>query len=152
MKWRFLTVLLTAVLFIMSGCNEKPKHYQYADADQNLSVGSKEESALLDRVLAYYDARSTHDFKSSYKMELPYNRFLKTFERYDAESNSLYKGFHTTIDRIELSKKDPRIAWIFREYKYDDKKLYMRSKWILVNGKWYHKYDFSVFPQTKPLR
>jgi hypothetical protein len=151
MKWGFLLALLTAALFVISGCGEKPKHYEYADVDQNLSVGSKEESALLNRTLEYWNARSSHDFKTSYEMELPYNRFLKTFELYDAESKSLYNGFHTTIKRIELSKKDPRIAWVFREYKYDDKKLNMRSKWILVDGKWYHKYDFSVFPQTKPL-
>ncbi len=147
---------LFAVLTILSamwfaGCSDKPGHYEFAGLDANVTLDSSEQKALADRVLRYWDARSRHDFESAYKIELPYDRFLKPFEIYKAEGGSLYKGFHTQVMRMQFDPSDRRIAWVFREYRYDDKRLPMRSKWIRVNGTWYHKYNFSVFPQSGPL-
>ncbi len=154
MKRSFLLSLLLIAALWNAGCEKKTKTYAYADVDKNLTITKDAERKLLDRVLEYRDARSRHDFKHTYAMELPYDRFLKPYAMYEEEGNSLYRGFYTTVLKIKLDPSDERIAWVDRVYQYKRKgeKLQMRSKWIEVNGMWYHKYDFSVFPQTHPLR
>lgn len=152
MKTYLFGFLAALSMMWFAGCSEMPGRYEFAGLDANVTLESPEQKALADRVLRYWDARSRHDFKTAYDMELPYDRFLKPFKIYKAEGASLYKGFHTQVMRMEFDPSDERIAWVFREYRYDDRRLPMRAKWIRVNGTWYHKYNFSVFPQTAPLR
>ncbi len=150
MKRGSIAVVL-ALLLGVAGCTEK-KHFEYAGVDANVSLDTPRREALAERVMEYWDARSRHDFKTSYEMELPYDRYLKEYSLYEAEGRSLFKGFFTQVTKIRIDSGDSRIAWVSRDYRYDDKNLKMRDKWILVNGVWYHKYFFSVFPQTGPLR
>jgi len=141
-----LLACITVVVLFFSACTDRNVHYQYAALDQNLSLEDENIEALSRAFLEYWDAVSRHDFNLSYRYELPYIRFLKPFEEYKAESNVLLKHFHVTMKSYECEDNGCRVVEVTREFRVGKKRRLFRSKWIRLDGKWYHKYDFSLFP------
>ena len=138
--------LLLALVFI--GCSDKLESYEYAKVDSNLTLTTPDEIALANRFLKYWDARSHHDFKTSFSIELPYIQYTKLPDTYHAEGKTTFEGYQVILKKIDYKDSKHQIATIHRIYIYKDKNLDFKSKWIKVNGTWYHKYDFSLFPQS----
>ena len=144
---RLLFLGIVGIALIFGGCGEKLEKYKFSSIDANVSLSTDEEIGLANRFLKYWDARSRKDFETSYQMELPYNRYLKTYNMYEAEGQSIFENFHTVLLSVRFDKDEKNIAWIQRKYIHKDTVLLLNSKWINVHGTWYHKYTFSVFPE-----
>ncbi len=145
MKLTFIISFLAVVIFI--GCSEKINENDYASIEKDFAY-ENQDSKLLQRVLDYWYLRSTHEFKKSYKYELPYQIYLKKFDNYADESASTYRKFHTSILKIEYQHNNS-IAIVYRKYKYKNTVLNQKSKWIKLENEWYHKYDYTVFPEGR---
>ncbi len=147
MKRALFTIPVGILLCLMMiSCSDKQASSQYVSIDENLTLQSKKDRALANRFIEYWDARSTHQFDKSYKYELPYDRYLKDIKQYRAELAVTLENYHVKMDKIEYLDADKRVALVYRTYTREKVLLKIKSKWIFVNGTWYRKYDFSLFP------
>ncbi len=144
---RIFYALLPIVLLFLSACSEKIETYKYAVIDQNVTISGKKEVQLANRFMQYWDARSRHDFSSSYTYELPYTQFIKNKNVYISEGKSTYQNYKVILKNINYDEKNNDIVWLQRQYIHDKTILMLKSKWIYINDTWYHKYTFSVFPE-----
>jgi hypothetical protein len=144
---RFTLVITFLSIIFFNGCNEKVTENNYASFKKDF-IYENQDIELLQRVLDYWYLRSTHEFKESYKYELPYQRYLKDFKLYANEGASIYRDFYTTITDVKYIHNNT-IAIVNRVYKRKKITLSQKSKWIKVNNLWYHKYDYTVFPEGR---
>ena len=142
---KMIVLIMVSMLFL--GCSPKEKHYKYASIDQNLTLADENIKELAMRFMQYWDAVSRHDFNTSYQMELPYIQFVKPYDDYTTEGNAQFEHFYVTLKKVECLDGNCTTALLQREYRFKKKILSFKSKWIKVNGTWYHRYDFSLFPQ-----
>ena len=145
---QYKTVLITMILlFFISGCNERLQTRKYASIDENLIVLNKEEIALANRFIEYWDYRSQHQFDKSYHYEFPYYCFITPISKYIGESKTNNKAFNNIILSINYENLDQTIAWIERKYIKNNFSSIKKDKWIYVNGSWFHQYTSSAFPK-----
>jgi hypothetical protein len=140
---------LVAIVVLMTACSDKAPTSDYVSIDQNITFQTKNAKELRNRFISYWDLRSRHQFDQSYGYELPYIRFLKNEEIYKSELAVTFKGFHTVMTKLHFDDAEQTRATIYRDYVKDDVKLHLKSRWYLVNGTWYRKYDFSLFPASR---
>ena len=146
MKLLYVGALL---VFAFMGCSERVPQSKFVSIDQNVTFDSEKSQKLRNRFIAYWDARSRHEFDKSYEFELPYIRFLKDEDTYKSELSVTFKGYETVMTKLEFDDKAQSRATVYRKYIKDDVELRMKTRWYYVNGRWYRAYDFSLFPKSR---
>lgn len=139
-------IIIAFIVIFLASCSEKTKKNEYATVKKDFNYNDQD-SRLLQRILDYWYLRSTHQFKKSYEFELPYQTYLKGFDSYADEGATIYRKFHTEIVKIEYENEDT-IATVYRKYSRKKVELAQKSKWIKIENEWYHKYDYTVFPEA----
>ncbi len=140
---------MVLVLILLTACSDKIPKSEYVSIDQNITLNTKNAQELRNRFITYWDMRSRHLFDQSYSYELPYIRFLKNVEIYKSELSVTFRGFKTVMTKLQFDDAGQTRATIYRDYIKDDVQLHQKSRWYLVNGTWYRKYDFSLFPASR---
>lgn len=141
-------VFAVSLVYLLLGCSDRVSKSKYVTVDENVSMETQSERALRNRFVEYWDARSLHDFDKTYTYEMPYQRFLKPFEVYSGELSVTFSEYNTVLKAIRFENEARDTATVFREYIKDDVILHQKTAWYLVNGTWYRKYAFSLFPQN----
>lgn len=146
MKTLFGSLLL---IVLLTACSERVPESKYVSIDQNVTFDTKNAKELRNRFITYWDLRSRHLFEKSYRYELPYIRFLKNEETYNSELSVTFKDFKIIMKKVVFDNPEQTRATVYREYIKDDVLLHQKTRWYLVNGTWYRKYDFSLFPDSR---
>jgi len=131
---------------MLAGCSDEPQKYDDTAIDKNITIKSDVEQALADRFLEYHHLRSIQAFEQSYLIELPAYRFISDYKLYLAESRTVSKDFNTTLLSISYNPQEKDIAYAHYRYKKQNHVTLHQERWMYVNEKWYHSYDFSPFP------
>ncbi|SMC10165.1 hypothetical protein [Nitratiruptor tergarcus] len=143
---RYVTFLLFTALFW--GCATKIPSYQNIKINKAYFQGSSKEKKLVSAFANYWQARIKGDYKTSFSYELPYQQYIKDFNKYKELIGGIYKGTTITLKNIKYSH--PNIAIVTRVVKIG-KNLYPRKdKWIYIDGKWYHKFYQTILPPRNP--
>jgi len=140
-------IFISLIVLFFTSCNTKPNENEFVVIEKDFNY-INQDSKLLQRILDYWYLRSMHKFEESYEYELPYQTYLKTFERYADEGATTYRKFRVAITKIEY-KNEKSIALVYRKYYRKNTELNLSSKWIKIENKWYHKYDYTVFPEGR---
>lgn len=143
-----LLLIFVGAAFLFLGCSDRLSKSKYVSVDENVSLETESLRALRNRFVEYWDARSLHEFDKTYMYEMPYQRFLKPFDVYSGELSVTFNEYNTVLKAIRFENEEKDTATVFREYIKDDVVLHQKTVWYLVNGTWYRKYAFSLFPQN----
>lgn len=135
-------VSFLVLLLLFTGCNKKRT---YAYKDNNLSLNSDKELLLSKRHLDYWEALSKKDLKSAYMYEMPYQRFIRSFEWYSDFLQGNKKGYH--IIQKEITFKEENIANIKTIYKEKKNRHLFNDTWYYVGNQWFHKMKVSKLPE-----
>lgn len=139
------TLVFFLVTLILSGCSS---HYSYAIKDPNFSVTEETKQALSNRHLQFWEYFSKKEFTSSYELELPHLRFEKSilwYNNFHADNKQEY-----IITQLSITLQDEYHAIVTTQLQ--DKEGLVRTfpdYWVLVEGKWYHYFEFSKLPTPK---
>jgi len=109
---------------------------------------TKLDNALRNRVEKYWKYKGKKDFESSYKYELPYERYLHSEVDYEIFFQNASRFSKIKLLRIIKCNKDICILGLVLYPKFAPKNTsYINDKWIKVSGIWYHKYNDSLLPK-----
>ena len=129
------------ILFFFYGCTiQHSIHFE----DVSIQATQVTKRKLVDAFSKYWHYRINGQLKQSYRYELPYQRYTTDFKEYKALIVPYGKNTKIVLRKIETTT--PNTAIITREVRTGKNVFYGKDKWILVNGRWYHKFFQNVFP------
>lgn len=114
------------------GCSAK--HAQYFSILQD-------DTQLLKRCNEYWQARAKGDMRKAWEYELPYQKYLTSFEEYAAQVGPSDKTICTKI-----LEKDNKERIVQRKITIGKRNILKKDKWIFVKDNWYHKFYQTIFP------
>ena len=89
---------------------------------------------------------SQKNFQCSYKYELPYQRFLYSYEWYQQFNSGNRKNYKIELLQI-IPKKENMIVIKSKFISSDDNVTYQFfDKWYNVDELWFHKMKVSILP------
>lgn len=135
----FLTIFFSA-------CSVKLPTYKEVKVE-NVNFDSAKDKKLAKAFLEYWKARVRGEYTTSYKYELPYQRYIFDYKTYRKQIGSIYPGATVVLTKIEY--KAPNVAVVSREVKLGKKVYKKKDKWIYVDGEWYHKFYQNIMPSLK---
>ena len=144
-RWAIVFVALILVI-TQSGCERKIPKYEKTFVDENLTLKNNKERKLARTFVEYWHLRNKRKLKESYKYELPYFRYITAYEQYKLEAGAYNFDFQTRLIGIEYPYQRDDVVIVSRSYRKDDFKSIEKETWVYVNGKWYHDFRFSPFP------
>jgi hypothetical protein len=136
-------VLTIALLF--GGCSVKLPSYKEVKVRGDLS--SIKEKKLAKAFMEYWRARVRGDYKTSYRYELPYQRYILDYDSYRKKIGNIYPKAKVILVKIDYLS--PNVAIISRDVKFKKKIYHKKDKWIYVDGKWYHKFYQNILPSLE---
>lgn len=143
---KYFLVLLTT-LFFFSGCVS----YKYASVSPVFKAEDGKAESLKERNLLFWEYFSNKEFDKSYELELPHLRFQKSLIWYQAFYAPNRKNYKITLMDIETIDEHRAIV----KNLYEDNagnSFTMEDRWVFVDGKWYHFFEFSKLPSVdKPF-
>jgi len=140
-------VLAFSALLMLSGCGA----YKYAFVSPEFKTQDAKLLSLQEQNLLFWELFSNKEFDKSYELELPHLRFQKSLAWYQEFNESYRKGYKVTLMSIETLDEHRAIVKNFHEYT-EGNRLIMEDRWVFVDGKWYHFFEFSKLPSTdKPF-
>jgi len=99
---------------------------------------------LSKRHRSYWEKRVSGKWEESYKFELPYQRFIHSFEWY----KDFYRGDdknHSVI-QTKIIMKNPSYAIVETRHIKEKNVYYSYDKWFYIDGKWFHKMKTTYLP------
>lgn len=141
-----LIIAVLSILVFLGGCSRDIPQYEDAHVDTNVTLKTDREIRLATRFVEYWHLRSQHEFEKSFEYELPSYRFLNKYKQYEMESRSMNRDFTSTLKSFTFDPNEADVATIVREYQKNTFVSQKQETWMYVNGEWFHKYYFSVFP------
>ena len=144
-----LPVFLAFVLIVVfqSGCERKIAHYEQTSIESNLTLKNDKERLLAETFVEYWHLRNKREFKESYQYELPYFRYITSYEQYKPQVGAYNFDFQTRLIGIEYPHHRDDVVTVKRSYRKNDFHSVEKETWVYVNGKWYHDFQFSPFPE-----
>jgi len=140
---RLVLLILLVVLFV--GCSVKLPSSQYASIEKNRnSLNDHKKLLLAKRFIEYWDARIKGDTAKSWQYELPYMRYISTYENYKPMARGYY-GKKVVLMRVEPQNKDQAIV-LRKVYITPDRYVVKKDQWFYVKDNWYHKFYQAILP------
>ena len=139
----FLSVLF--FLLIMMGCAMK-NSISFVKLQENNQTVLEKYQNLIQRYREYWNYFSKKDFRRAYDYELPYQRFLHPYSWYQEFNRPNDQSY--TIILLSIHPLNDFTAILNSKYVSEDNKTvsFFKDKWILVNGRWFHKMKTSKIP------
>jgi len=139
---KFLISLLP--LLLLTACAPKLPSYPEVSYNNKEIQRDSKTKLLVKRFLEYWHYRTIGDMKKAWEYELPYQKYLNSFERYKGMVGPSI-GSKTELVKIKYPNADEAI--ITRKV-YLGKKdiLIKKDKWYYVKDNWYHKFYQTIFP------
>lgn len=139
-----LFIILIAVFFVACA----PSSYKYSSIDPSFTTEDKNLKELAQTHKLFWEYFSAKEFEKTYQMELPHLCFQKSFNWYKNFFEPNRKGYK--INLVSIKKIDDDRAVITHKYKDEEENEFlMEDRWVLVNGKWRHYFEFSKLPATE---
>lgn len=141
-------LVLLSTFFFFTGCVSS---YQYASVSPTFKTESTALESLKERNLLFWEYFSNKEFDKSYELELPHLRFQKSLAWYKGFYEPNRKGYKITL--ISIDPIDEYRAIVKNLYEdSEENRFVMEDRWVLVNEKWYHYFEFSKLPSAdKPF-
>jgi hypothetical protein len=125
--------------------------YTYAIKDPSFIITEDEKASLSKRHLEFWEYYSKKEFEKSYALELPHLRFEKSLPWYKNFYADNKQGY--TITQLSITLKNKYHAIVQSRLQDSEGTNYIfPDYWVLVEGKWYHYFEFSKLPSpNKPF-
>jgi len=132
----------------MQGCSA---HYMYALKDPSVSIYDANTKALSQRHMEFWELFAQKHLDKTYDMELPHLRFEKSLEWYREFNAGNEKNY--TITQLSFETVDKNRMIVRSRFQNKEGTSYVfPDYWVLVEGKWYHFFEFSKLPSpNKPF-
>jgi len=142
------SMLLLAILFAFLGCSSS---YTYVSKLPSAETKKPILQQLSDRHLKFWELFSEKRFDDTYTIELPHLQFQKSLEWYHDFYSTNNKGY--TVSQVAIKEVDDnRAIVITRSQTKGGLITEFEDRWVLVDQKWYHYFEFSKLPSPdKPF-
>ena len=135
-------VIWLIFIYFFWGCSEKQK-IVYVDTD--MKIKGSLQSTLIKRYKEYWNCFSKKDLRCSYKIEMPYQRFIHDFEWYRLFNTPNQKNYTIELEHISSDGEKAEIRSKFAS-KEGNVTFIFFDVWYYVDGVWYHKMKTSRLP------
>jgi len=137
-------ILIGIIGALFIGCSIKLPSSKYVYVENNKIVSDKKMTLLAKRFIEYWDARIKGDTARSWQYELPYMRYITTYNNYQAMAKGYY-GQKVVLVDIKPQRKNQVIV-IRKVYINPKRYIIKKDKWFYVKDNWYHKFYQAVLP------
>lgn len=146
MKKVISTFIILFIAYFFIGCELEIPQYSSVDLSRVQKKNlSKQEKLLLRRFAQYWNYRLKRDFAKTFSYELPYQKYITSFDYY--KDNLIYSYGKGKIILDNIYFKDKNHAIITKEY-INRKGEHFKDKedWYYVIDNWYHKFYQYIMP------
>jgi hypothetical protein len=110
------------------------------------SLREREEENLRTKFILYWKKKAEGKLEDTYKMELPYQRFLRSFSWYKDFNSIGKKGSKVKIIRIKYEDNNISATIFARKITPEGNSFEFKEKWFKVYNQWFHKMKTTYLP------